>query len=91
LLLFPATYPARRDRRQRGALRSACSHGQAASQLGCGSSFAYGNAAALIVVLFCTSNEFVIKDYYLSAAGDDPGLMNRSNTYKYDFRVPLNM
>jgi Dolichyl-phosphate-mannose-protein mannosyltransferase len=48
--------------------------------------FAYGTAAALIVVLFLQSNEFVIKDYYLSAAGDDPGLMNRSNTYKYDFR-----
>ncbi len=48
--------------------------------------FAHSAAIALLLVLFLQSNEFVIKDYYLSGEGDSPGLVNRMNTYKYDFR-----
>jgi Dolichyl-phosphate-mannose-protein mannosyltransferase len=48
--------------------------------------FAHAAAIALLILLFVQSNEFVIKDYYLSADADQPGWMSRTNTYKYDYR-----
>src|SRR5205085_8895438 len=36
--------------------------------------------------LFLQSNEWVLRTYYLSLGGDTPGLMNRMNTYRYDYR-----
>jgi hypothetical protein len=41
---------------------------------------------ALLVLLFLQSNEWFLKDYTLAGEGNSPGLMTRSDTYRYDYR-----
>jgi hypothetical protein len=47
---------------------------------------AHGAGLGLVFLLFLQSNEWLLKAYHLSAGGDDPGLMNRLHTYRYDYR-----
>jgi Dolichyl-phosphate-mannose-protein mannosyltransferase len=51
-----------------------------------GRSCAHAAGLGLILLLFVQSNEWLLKDYYLSGEGDAPALMNRLNTYRYDYR-----
>jgi hypothetical protein len=39
-----------------------------------------------MALLFLQSNEWLMKEYTLSAEGDQPGMMARMNTYRYDYR-----
>ncbi len=47
---------------------------------------AHATGAALLLLLFLQSNEWLMKEYRLSSRGDAPGLMTRLNTYRYDYR-----
>jgi len=40
----------------------------------------------VLTLLFLQSNEAVMKEYALSSKGDEPTLMTRMNTYRYDYR-----
>ncbi len=48
---------------------------------------AQASGFALIALLFLTSNEWLFKEYALSSDSDNPGLMTRMNTYRYDYRA----
>jgi hypothetical protein len=48
--------------------------------------FAHAAGLGVIALLFLQSNEWLLKEYTLSARGDEPGLMTRMNTYRYDYR-----
>ncbi len=60
------------------------------AQLSGGSSLARSAAHAtgigLLALLFIQSNESVLKEYSLSIDGDEPQMMSRMNTYRYDYR-----
>jgi 4-amino-4-deoxy-L-arabinose transferase-like glycosyltransferase len=47
---------------------------------------AHATGLAVMTLLFLQSNESVMKEYTLSSIGDEPGLMTRMNTYRYDYR-----
>ncbi len=47
---------------------------------------AHATGIAVLALLFLQSNESVMKEYALSSKGDQPTLMTRMNTYKYDYR-----
>ena len=47
---------------------------------------AHATGLAVIILLFLQSNEWLMKEYSLSSKGDEPGLMTRMNTYRYDYR-----
>jgi Dolichyl-phosphate-mannose-protein mannosyltransferase len=47
---------------------------------------AHFTGLAVMTLLFLQSNESLMKDYTLSSRGDQPGLMTRMNTYRYDYR-----
>src|SRR6266480_2825845 len=47
---------------------------------------AHATGIAVLALLFLQSNESVMKEYALSSQGDQPTLMTRMNTYKYDYR-----
>jgi 4-amino-4-deoxy-L-arabinose transferase-like glycosyltransferase len=51
-----------------------------------GRAAAHATGLAVLTLLFLQSNESVMKDYSLSSKGDQPTLMTRMNTYKYDYR-----
>jgi len=48
--------------------------------------FARVTGLVLIALLFVQSNESVLKEYALSSRGDEPGMMTRLSTYRYDYR-----
>jgi Dolichyl-phosphate-mannose-protein mannosyltransferase len=48
--------------------------------------FAHATGLGVMALLFVQSNEWLLKDYTLSASGDEPGMMTRMNTYRYDYR-----
>jgi hypothetical protein len=47
---------------------------------------AHATGLTVMTLLFLQSNESVMKDYALSSRGDQPTLMTRMNTYRYDYR-----
>jgi 4-amino-4-deoxy-L-arabinose transferase-like glycosyltransferase len=47
---------------------------------------AHATGLVVLTLLFLQSNESVMKEYTLSSKGDQPTLMTRMNTYKYDYR-----
>src|SRR6266700_6414528 len=47
---------------------------------------AHATGLAVMTLLFLQSNEWLMKEYVLSSRGDEPGLMTRMNTYRYDYR-----
>jgi hypothetical protein len=47
---------------------------------------AHCTGLAVMTLLFLQSNESVMKEYALSIEGDQPTLMTRMNTYRYDYR-----
>jgi len=47
---------------------------------------AHATGLAVLTLLFLQSNEAVMKEYALSSKGDEPTLMTRMNTYRYDYR-----
>jgi len=47
---------------------------------------AHATGLAVLALLFLQSNESLMKDYALSSKGDQPTLMTRMNTYRYDYR-----
>jgi len=47
---------------------------------------AHATGITVLALLFLQSNESVLKEYTLSSKGDQPTLMTRMNTYKYDYR-----
>ena len=47
---------------------------------------AHATGLAVLTLLFLQSNESLMKDYTLSSKGDQPTLMTRMNTYRYDYR-----
>ncbi len=47
---------------------------------------AHATGVCLLILLFLQSNEWLMKEYRLSSKGDNPGLMTRLNTYRYDYR-----
>jgi Dolichyl-phosphate-mannose-protein mannosyltransferase len=47
---------------------------------------AHATGVALLTLLFVQSNESVLKLYTLSSKGEQPTLMTRMNTYRYDYR-----
>jgi hypothetical protein len=47
---------------------------------------AHATGLAVMTLLFLQSNEWLMKEYSLSSRGDEPGLMTRMNTYRYDYR-----
>jgi hypothetical protein len=47
---------------------------------------AHATGLAVMTLLFLQSNESLMKEYTLSSKGDEPTLMTRMNTYKYDYR-----
>ena len=47
---------------------------------------AHATGLAVLTLLFLQSNESVMKEYTLSSKGDQPTLMTRMNTYRYDYR-----
>ena len=47
---------------------------------------AHATGLAVLILLFLQSNESVMKEYALSSKGDQPTLMTRMNTYRYDYR-----
>jgi hypothetical protein len=48
--------------------------------------FAHATGLGVMALLFLQSNEWFLKEYTLSARGDEPGMMTRMNTYRYDYR-----
>jgi hypothetical protein len=48
--------------------------------------FAHATGLGVMALLFLQSNEWLMKEYTLSAEGDQPGMMARMNTYRYDYR-----
>ncbi|PYK24371.1 MAG: hypothetical protein DME59_13925 [Verrucomicrobia bacterium] len=51
---------------------------------------AHATGLAVLTLLFLQSNESVMNDYTLSSRGDQPTLMTRMNTYRYDYRGAAN-
>jgi hypothetical protein len=51
---------------------------------------AHVTGLALLILLFVQSNESVLKLYTLSSKGEQPTLMTRMNTYRYDYRGVAN-
>jgi Dolichyl-phosphate-mannose-protein mannosyltransferase len=49
-------------------------------------SLAHAPGAAMLLLLFIQSNEWLMKLYSLSNMPDRPGLMTRMNIYRYDYR-----
>jgi hypothetical protein len=47
---------------------------------------AHAAGLALMTLLFLQSNESLLKEYTLSSKGEQPTLMSRMNTYRYDYR-----
>ena len=47
---------------------------------------AHATGLIVMALLFLQSNESVMKEYTLSSKGDQPTLMTRMNTYRYDYR-----
>src|SRR5437588_8012352 len=47
---------------------------------------AHATGLAVLTLLFLQGNEAVMKEYALSSKGDEPTLMTRMNTYRYDYR-----
>src|SRR6266536_2846949 len=47
---------------------------------------AHATGLAVMALLFLQSNEWLMKEYSLSSRGDEPGMMTRMNTYRYDYR-----
>src|SRR5207249_1226842 len=47
---------------------------------------AHATGLAVMTLLFLQSNEWLMKEYALSSRGDEPGMMTRMNTYRYDYR-----
>jgi hypothetical protein len=47
---------------------------------------AHATGVTVLALLFFQSNESVMKEYELSSKGDQPTLMTRMNTYRYDYR-----
>lgn len=47
---------------------------------------AHATGLILMTLLFLQSNESVMREYTLSSKGDEPTLMTRTNTYRYDYR-----
>jgi hypothetical protein len=47
---------------------------------------AHATGVTILALLFLQSNESVMKEYALSSKGDQPTLMTRMNTYRYDYR-----
>src|SRR2546428_5881100 len=47
---------------------------------------AHATGLAVMILLFLQSNESLMKEYSLSIRGNDPGIMTRMNTYRYDYR-----
>jgi hypothetical protein len=47
---------------------------------------AHATGLTVLTLLFLQSNESVMKEYALSSKGDQPTLMTRMNTYRYDYR-----
>jgi hypothetical protein len=47
---------------------------------------AHATGLAVLTLLFLQSNESLMKEYTLSSRGDQPTLMTRMNTYRYDYR-----
>jgi asparagine N-glycosylation enzyme membrane subunit Stt3 len=47
---------------------------------------AHATGLAVLTLLFIQSNESLLKEYTLSSRGDQPTLMTRMNTYRYDYR-----
>src|SRR6266568_1809357 len=47
---------------------------------------AHATGLAVMTLLFLQSNEWLMKEYSLSSRGDEPGMMTRVNTYRYDYR-----
>jgi Dolichyl-phosphate-mannose-protein mannosyltransferase len=47
---------------------------------------AHATGLAVMALLFLQSNESLMKEYTLSSRGDEPTLMTRMNTYRYDYR-----
>src|SRR5947208_2789974 len=51
---------------------------------------AHATALAVLTLLFLQRNEWLMKEYSLSSRGDQPTLMTRMNTYRYDYRGAAN-
>lgn len=47
---------------------------------------AHTTGVVMLVLLFVQSNESLMKEYTLSSKGNQPTLMTRMNTYRYDYR-----
>ncbi len=47
---------------------------------------AHATGLAVLTLLFVQSNESLMKEYALSSKGNQPTLMTRMNTYRYDYR-----
>jgi Dolichyl-phosphate-mannose-protein mannosyltransferase len=47
---------------------------------------AHATGVAVLILLFLQSNESLMKEYTLASRGDEPTLMTRMNTYRYDYR-----
>jgi len=47
---------------------------------------AHATGLTVLTLLFLQSNESLMKEYTLSSRGDQPTLMTRMNTYRYDYR-----
>ena len=47
---------------------------------------AHATGLAVLTLLFLQSNESLMKEYTLSSKGEQPTLMTRMNTYRYDYR-----
>jgi 4-amino-4-deoxy-L-arabinose transferase-like glycosyltransferase len=47
---------------------------------------AHATGLIVMTLLFLQSNESVMREYTLSSKGDQPTLMSRMNTYRYDYR-----
>jgi len=47
---------------------------------------AHATGLIVMALLFLQSNESVMREYTLSSKGDEPTLMSRTNTYRYDYR-----
>jgi len=47
---------------------------------------AHATGVIVMTLLFLQSNESVMREYTLSSKGDQPTLMTRMNTYRYDYR-----
>jgi hypothetical protein len=47
---------------------------------------AHATGVAVLILLFLQSNESLMNEYTLSSRGNQPTLMTRMNTYRYDYR-----